>query len=210
MGLHPAGFCTSPWPPGPRHGCTRSSSNLHFALSTAASVSQAQALLWDRKARVRCWHWGRRAQALQWRDVRQDVARLWPFLCLHSESVGSGNSPWKAWGVWSSPCCGHRQKHRLNPPQLPAQHRACAPQSWEGAGCILKGGFYTNILLLLADTEAQHTPALDISLALHLQAEHTSPSLATAPHRAQEEGGYASCPLWENIPLHSTIPCSVV
>lgn len=82
--------------------------------------------------------------------------------------------------------CGPHQKHRLNPPQLPARDRARAPQGWEGAGCILKGGFCTNILLL-ADREAQHAPALDISLALHLQAEHRSPIVATAPHHAQGE-----------------------
>lgn len=87
----------------------------------------------------------------------------------------------------------HRQKHPLNPPQLPARDKACAPQGLEGAGCIFKGGFCTNILLFLADREAQHAPALPISLALHLEAEHRSPSLATASHHAQGEGGSASC-----------------
>lgn len=146
--------------------------------------------MWDRKVEVGWWHWGRRAQALQRRDVRQDVARLWPFLCLHSEVWEFSMESMRC--VVLTLLC-HRQKHRLNPPQLLAWDTACAPQGWEGAGGIFKGGFCTNILLLLADREAQHAPASDISLALHFQAEHRSPSLATAPHHAQGEGGSASC-----------------
>lgn len=144
------------------------------------------------------WHWGRRAQALQWRDVRQDVARLWPFLCLHSgvwecsmESVGC---------VVLTLLC-HRQKHRLNPPQLPAQDRACAPQGLEGAVCVFKGGFCTNILLLLLTERHSTRSSLGHKPGLALPGRAEISSLATAPHHAQGEGGSASCSAGVGEPL---------
>lgn len=82
----------------------------------------------------------------------QPISGVWEF---SMESVG----------VWSSPCCATgKTKPLIKTSSAPCPGQSlCSPvlgESWVG-------GFCTNILL--ADRGAQHTPALDISLALHFQ-----------------------------------------
>lgn len=202
MGLHPAGFCTSPWPPG--LCCTRSSSKLRLCrLNTAASVSPAAT------RRPCCGGGGtgtgehRRCSSGGTQDRMWHVCGHFSVCTVTQRGLGILHGKW---GV----CGPHPAKPPIKPSSVPCPgHSLCSPEL---------GGFCTNILLLPADREAQHAPALNISLALHLQAVTNLPAWPEHSTMAREKVDLPAAMLgWGNpsvrehpFPLHSTIPCSVV